>query len=217
MRWGTVVFLGVVVAVAATAIAIGASSNSSKNVVLCAAKKGGDLTLAGGKGKCGKGEKKLSIAKQGPVGPVGPQGVVGPAGATEVAEGPNFVKPATTACAVDTGSYCVTETGLCWSNANAGGGLAPVSYRKDSDGFVHIEGAYENTETQGACGGNETRPVFYLPQGFRPAGGVQRFAVANCTGYKTSLIVIAANGLVSAGSEFTNCLDLSGIVFHGDA
>jgi hypothetical protein len=132
-------------------------------------------------------------------------------------EAPNFVKPATTACAVNTGAFCVTETGLCWDNANAGGGLAPVAYRKDSDGFVHLEGASVNTEPQGACGGGETRPVFYLPQGFRPVGGTQRFAAANCTGYESSLITVASNGLVSAGSQTTDCLDLSGIVFHGDA
>ncbi|MGE0066733.1 MAG: hypothetical protein AB7T48_05195 [Solirubrobacterales bacterium] len=214
-----VLLLAAIVAVGIAAYAVGAGKSSS-DVILCAAKKGGDLTLADGKGKCGKDEKKLTIAKQGPVGPVGPvgpQGAVGPPGSSPLPEGPRFVAPATTACAINTGSFCVTETGLCWNNANAGGGLAPVAYRKDSDGFVHIEGAYENTESQGACGGGETRPVFYLPQGFRPAGGAQRFRVSNCAGYGGGLIVVATNGLVSAGSETTNCLALSGIVFHGDA
>lgn len=215
----TVLFLAAIVVVGVAAYAVGAGKSSS-DMILCAAKKGGDLTLADSKGKCGKGEKKLTIAKQGPVGPigpVGPQGAVGPSGTSAVPEGPHFVAPATTACAINTGSFCVTETGLCWDNANAGGGLAPVAYRKDFDGFVHIEGAYENTNSQGACGGDETRPVFYLPQGFRPVGGAQRFKVSNCTGYDSGLIVVATNGLVSAGSETTNCLALSGIVFDGDA
>jgi hypothetical protein len=212
----TVLFLAAIVAVGVAAYAIGAGKSSS-DVILCAAKKDGNVTLAGNKGRCPKGEKKLTIAKQGPAGPVGPQGAVGPPGTSVAPEGPRFVAPATTACAVNTGSFCVTETGLCWNNANAGGGLAPVTYRKDSDGFVHIEGAYENTNSQGACGGDETRPVFYLPQGFRPVGGAQRFRVSNCTGYGSGLVIVATNGLVSAASETTTCQALSGIVFHGDA
>lgn len=207
--------MGLVIAIAVAAFAVGAGSKSSKDVVLCAAKKGGDLTLAS-KGKCAKGEKKLTIAKQGPAGPVGPQGVPGPSGAPPL-EAPHLVGPAIVACAVNTGSFCVTETGLCWNMGNAGGGLAPVSFRKDSNGFVHLEGAFTNFNPEGACGGSETRPVFYLPQGFHPGGGTHRFAVADCSGYKSSLIVIAANGQVSSGSENTNCLDLSGIVFHADA
>jgi hypothetical protein len=213
MRWGKIAFLGLVIAVGLTAYAVGAGSNSSKNVVLCAAKKGGDLTLAQN-GNCLKSEKKLSIAKQGPQGAVGPQGAPGTPGASGALEAPHFVSAATTACAVQTGSFCVTETGLCWENANAGGGLAPVSFRKDSNGFVHLEGAFTNLNGQGACGGDETRPVFYLPQGFRPVGGSQRFIAPRCTGYETGLIVIATNGLVS---EAGGCLDSSGIVFHGDS
>ncbi len=213
MRWGKIAFLGLVIAVALTAYAVGAGSGSSKTVVLCAAKKDGDVTFTGN-GKCPKGEKKLSIAKQGPQGTVGPQGLTGPAGPPPALEAPHFVSAATTACAAQTGSYCVTETGLCWDNANAGGGLAPVSFRKDSNGFVHLEGAFTNTNGQGACGGDETRPVFYLPQGFRPVGGAQRFIAARCTGYETGLIVIATNGLVS---EAGGCLDASSIVFHGDS
>ncbi|HZO06671.1 MAG TPA: hypothetical protein VFB52_09800 [Solirubrobacterales bacterium] len=208
--------MGLVIAIAVAAFAVGAGSKSSKDVVICAAKKGGDLTLAD-KGKCAKGEKKLTIAKQGPAGAVGPQGAPGPSGAPPALEAPHLVGPAIVACAVNTGTFCVTETGLCWNMGNAGGGLAPVSFRKDSDGFVHLEGAFTNFNPEGACGGGETRPVFYLPQGFRPVGGTQRFTVANCTGSKSSLVMIATNGLVSAGSEITNCMDLSGIVFHGDA
>ncbi len=224
MNWGKVLLLALIATAGLTAYAIGAS-NASENVVLCASKKGGALSLAA-KGGCAKGQKKLTIAKQGPVGPTGPAGPAGSAGpqgpagvagadaAAPTLEPPHFVAPATTACAVQTGSFCVTETGLCWDNGNTGGGTAPVSFRKDADGFVHIEGSFTNFETQGACGGNETRPVFYLPQGFRPGEGTHRFAVADCSGYTSSLIVIETNGLVSAGSEHTACFDLSGIVFH---
>lgn len=47
--------------------------------MLCAEKKGGDLSVAGGKGKCAKRERKLTVAKEGPVGAVGPQGAPGAA------------------------------------------------------------------------------------------------------------------------------------------
>jgi len=63
MRWGKVAFLGLIIAVGLTAYAVGAGSNSSKTIVFCAAKKSGDVTLAGN-GKCGKGEKKVAVAKQ---------------------------------------------------------------------------------------------------------------------------------------------------------
>jgi len=207
--------LGLLIAVGLSAYAIGAGG-SSKNLVLCASKKSGDLSLATAKGKCAKGEKKLTIAKEGPTGPTGATGPQGPPGTSVPApDAPRFVAPATTACAIQTSSFCVTESGLCWDNGNTGGGSAPVSFRKDSDGFVHIEGSFTNFETQGTCGGGETRPVFYLPQGFRP-GGTQRFAVATCGHYTSSLIVVEPNGLLSAGSEIGNCFDLS-IVFHADA
>jgi hypothetical protein len=214
MRWGKIAFLGLIIAVGLTAYAVGAGSGSSKTVVFCAAKKDGDVSFAGS-GKCAKGEKKIAIAKQGPPGAVGPQGLVGPAGTSPALEAAHFVSPAIVACAVQTGSYCVTENGQCWDNANAGGGLAPVSFRKDSNGFVHLEGAFTNLNTSGACGSDETRPVFYLPQGFRPAGGSERFTAPKCTGSTaTGLIVIETNGLVSEAGE---CLDASGIVFHGDS
>ena len=216
MRLGKMVFIGLIVAVALTAFAVGAGKNSSKTVVLCAAKKGGDLTLAD-KGKCGKGEKKVSIAKQGPAGPVGPQGAVGPAGSAPPLAAARLVAPATTACAVNTGAFCVTESGVCYNMGNAGGGTVPVSFRKDSDGFVHLEGAFTNFNPEGACGGTGLAPVFYLPSGFKPAAGTQRFIVAPCAGDGSGLITVAPTGLVQMKWVNGWCLDLSGIVFHADA
>lgn len=230
MSWGKVLFLGVVVAVALSGYAIGAGSQSSNTVVLCAAKKSGAVTLGNG-GKCGKGEKKISIAKEGPrgltgpvgaVGPPGPEGKQGPPGTPPPLEAVHFVSPANTACAIQTGSFCVTESGLCYDMANAGNGQEPVSFRKDSDGYVHLEGAYVNTNGQGACG-SELRPVFFLPQGFRPSGGSLRFPAAPCSGqsfeaeYGNGFITILPNGKVAGGSTSTGCLTFDGVVFHGDA
>lgn len=218
MSWKFTALVAVAI-IAIAGIAVAAKSGS-KNLVLCATKKGGDLSLATAKGKCNKGEKKLTVAKEGPIGPAGPQGAVGPqgpdgpAGATGTPETPHLVAPKTTACAVTTGAFCVTESGLCWNNENAGGGLTPVAYSKDSGGYVHLEGAYVNTNPQGACGGIPTWPVFYLPQGFKPAGGTQRFSVARCTGTELAYVTIDTDGRVGAGG---NCVDLSGIVFHAGA
>jgi hypothetical protein len=80
MPWGKVVVLGLVIAAALTAYAVGAGSQPSNTVVLCAAKKSGAVTLAGN-GKCGKGKKKVSIAKEGPAGPAGSPGPKGEPGA----------------------------------------------------------------------------------------------------------------------------------------
>ncbi len=79
MRWGKVLILGLVIAAALTAYAVGANSQSSNTVVLCAAKKSGAVTLAAG-GKCGKGKKRVAIAKEGPAGPPGSPGAKGDPG-----------------------------------------------------------------------------------------------------------------------------------------
>jgi len=82
MRWGLGFALAAVAVVAIGAYAIGAGE-SSKDLILCANKKSGDLALASGKGKCAKGEKKLTVAKEGPVGPRGATGEPGPKGAPD--------------------------------------------------------------------------------------------------------------------------------------
>src|SRR4051812_19632466 len=69
MSWKIVVLVAAAMMVAA--VAFGASGGSS-GVTLCAGK-GGDLSL-GKKGKCSKGDKKLTIAKQGPKGEPGKDG-----------------------------------------------------------------------------------------------------------------------------------------------
>jgi hypothetical protein len=207
------------IAVGLTAYAIGAGG-SSKNLVLCAGKKSGALSLATAKGKCAKGEKKLTIAKEGPVGPVGatgPQGVPGAPGGTGGIEARHLVSPKTTTCAVDVGSFCVTENETCWDDENAGPPFAPVSFRKDTDGFVHLEGAYQNNSGQGACGEIDTWPVFYLPNGFRPALGTLKFLALNCAdagAVEPTWVKIEPNGRVGA---YDGCVDFDGIVFHADA
>lgn len=225
MHWGKIAFLGLVIAVALTAFAVGAGKRSFDTVVLCAAKKSGQLTLADD-GKCGKGERKVTVARggrrvtppvpSGPSGPPGPQGSAGAPATSPPLEERHLVSPANVNCETQPGSFCVTQSGFCFNMGNAGDGQAPVSYRKDSDGFVHLEGAFDNFNSEGACG-LEARPVFYLPPGFRPAGGSLRFPVAQCSGDESGFIGIATNGRISDEAFSGNCLTLNGVVFHGAA
>ena len=204
MSWKKVGVLGLVIAVALTAYAAGAGSKSSLVVVLCASKQDRDVTLAKA-GKCSKGAKSVTVGKSGPAGSVGlpgPAGAPGAPSATLAVEPPHLVTNAVVACAANPGSFCVTQSGLCYRMGNFEPGQALASYRRDPAGFVHLTGAVRNFEPQGACGSSESNPVFYLPPGFRPSGGTQRFTAPLCTGLEGSAIVIvAASGLVSSTSN----------------
>lgn len=211
MSWQKVGVLGAVIAVALTAYAVGAGSNSSKPVVLCAAKKGGDLALAS-HGKCGKKEKRLTIAQQGPAGAPGAPGAPGTT-TTLSTEPAHPVTPSTNACATQPGSFCNTDPSTCWDMGNAVG-LALTAYRKDSAGFVHLTGSVQNTAGGGACG--SMKDLFYLPPGFRVGGGAQQFAVPNCSGENFARLTVAADGLVSVTFGGEDCWSLDGVTFHAD-
>jgi hypothetical protein len=72
---------------------------------------------------------------------------------------------------------------------NKGGGAAPVSYRKDAYGQVHLQGA--------ATGGaTPTSPIFTLPAGYRPANN--RIFMTGAQGGGTTMIQVSSNGVVTA-------------------
>jgi hypothetical protein len=214
MSWKIVVLAAAAMTVAA--IAFGASGGSG-GVTLCAGK-GGDLSL-GKHGKCAKHEKKITIAKRGPQGEQGVQGPPGKDGTPEdlAPEAVHLVSVATgdfqnDDCISTPGSFCGNDSGNCGTWQNVGDPNMPVGYRKDSGGWVHLQGT-ALLDFQGACGGTPSPPgVFNLPAGYRPAGGAS-FAAPNCySAGDNGVITISANGLVqSAGG---GCTSLDGVVFH---
>lgn len=220
MSWGKTAFLGLLIAVGLTAYAIGAGG-SSKNLVLCAGKKSGALSLATHKGKCAKGEKKLTIAKEGPV---GPQGAVGPAGsaANVVPEAIHFVvSPGSPACQSQPGTFC-KPTGLSGEFENfvdvAGGDAERVGYYKDPSGRVHLSGTTGWFSSGGSPGGFEPEGPFYLPAGYRPAHTLY-FEVPSSKSYSSQELAesreiqIRSNGLVYAPGSF-NAFSLDGVSFR---
>lgn len=228
MRLGLGIGVAAVVAVGVAAYAVGAPK-SSQNVVLCAAKKSGDLALASGKGKCGKGEKKLTIAKQGPAGaagaagaqgPAGPQGAPGSGGAAAV-EPVTYVKsPATTACQAQPGTFCApSNLSGQWENFKDTFGTRDdyerTGFYKDGEGFVHLVGVACWISSGGLSGGFVPEGPFYLPPGYRPAR-TEMFVVPAGHGEGehfggTEAVEIRADGLVWTEG---NLISLSPIVFR---
>jgi hypothetical protein len=216
MSWKIVVLLAAAMMV--VGVAFGASGGPG-GVTLCAGK-GGDLSL-GKKGKCSNGEKKLTIAKQGPQGEQGPKGDQGAPGkdgtpADLAPEAVQLVRVATGsdngACVNDPGRFCGTQSGLCGTWQNYGDPNLLTGYRKDSGGWVHLQGT-TLVDFQGACGGVPAPPgIFYLPTGYRPPAKA-RFTVPDCNGNanQDEVVTIGANGLVEASY---GCMSLDGVQFH---
>ncbi len=205
MSW-RLTFLVAVAIVAIAGVAIAAQGGGSKNVVLCAAKKGGGLRLAS-KGRCSKGESKLTIAKQGPrgePGATGPQGASGSDAAVQ-AEPVRAVAPVSGSCEASPGAFCGNQ-GLNWSNAEPF--FESVGFWKDPGEVVHLQGT-----AQGSPGplGND---IFILPAGYRPAAQRQ-FVIPTCLG-DFVLLEIEAGGAVHlpalASSE--PCVSLDGVNFR---
>lgn len=213
MSWKVVVLVTAAMLVGGVAIA---AQSGSENVTLCSGK-GGDLSL-GKKGKCPKGEKKLTIAKQGPQ---GEQGVQGPPGAdgtpadlapepvrlVETATGPNNGD-----CVSTPGRFCGNPSGICGTWKNYGNPNLPTGYRKDSGGWVHLQGTTIR-DNQGACGSTPAPPgIFYLPAGYRPAA-TARFTVPDCESNVNDdgVVTVGADGLVEGDG---GCISLDGVVFH---
>ena len=220
MGWKVVVLLAAAMMV--VGVAFGASGGSG-GVTLCAGK-GGDLSL-GKKGKCSKGEKKVTIAKRGPQGPQGPQGKQGVQGAPGKDGTPEDLAPEAVHlvsvatgdfqnddCVNAPGSFCGNSSQHCGTWVNYGDPNVAVGFRKDSGGWVHLQGT-ALLDFQGACGGAPSPPgLFYLPTGYRPTGDVA-FAAPNCFAVGTDgVITISADGLVKDAGE--GCASLDGVEFH---
>lgn len=204
MSW-RLTFLAAVAIVAIASVAIAAQGGGSKNVVLCAAKKGGDLRLAS-KGKCGKGERKLTISKQGPKGEpgaAGPQGAPGSDAAVQ-AEPVRAVAPVSGNCVTSPGTFCGSG-GLDWSNAEPF--FESVGFWKDPGDVVHLEGTAEGSP------GALDNDVFILPTGYRPAAQRQ-FLIPTCSG-TFLLLEIEPDGAVHLPSAPDGpCISLDGVNFR---
>jgi hypothetical protein len=212
--------LAVVIAISLAAFAIGKGAGSATNVVLCANKQGGDLALAS-HGKCEKGSKSLKIAKRGPTGPAGSAGAQGPAGqdgqngkdgsdASVQPEPPHVVGATTTACATQLGSFC--DVGGCGRWTSPDPPALSLTYSKDAEGFVHLEGGVQAFNGGGACA-DTRRNMFYLPPGYRPAGTLH-FESTYCDGSTTALVTVDSAGLVQGPRTVVPCMDLSGETFR---
>lgn len=200
-RWTALALLVAVAIVAVAGYAIGAGKGA-KDLVLCATKNGGDLSLATAKGKCGKGEKKLTVAKEGPVGPAGPQGA--PGSAANVASEPvTYVTgPANDKCFEKPGTFCESESGYStWFNKDeTGAAYGKVGFYKDAAGVVHLTGVADS-DVGGVVYGFQPEGPFYLPPGYRPSV-VRMFTVPSQTTpeeeFSDSItIVIRPNGAVA--------------------
>jgi hypothetical protein len=203
------IFLALVLVVAAAAIAFAAKGGGSKNVVICAEKSDGALSLAS-KGKCGKGEKKLTIAKQGLQGPAGTPGSPGAAGTTA------SIQPEAVHLVTETGSdvpaaYCEEHPGVfCWEsplnwvNTNSVAEDAHVGFQKDAAGYIHLQGGASVTGGSGA----EPKAIFFLPPGYRPLDGTRTFSNPCTSGGEP--IEIKTSGAVDAKA----CAYLDGVSFH---
>lgn len=203
MSW-RLTFLAAVAIVAVAGIAI-AAQGGSKNVVLCAAKKGGSLRLAS-KGKCAKGERKLTIAKKGPRGAVGAPGAQGPPGTTASIqpEAVRLVGPVSDDCTSTPGTFCGSE-GLDWGNR--GSVYASVGFWKDATGEVHLQGTAQGSP--GALGND----IFVLPAGYRPVG-MRQFMITNCAGDPVELQLEASGYVHVPGLPPDHCASLDGISFR---
>ena len=206
MGWRVALLVAVAISFAGIAYAAGRAGSS--DVTLCAAKKGGELTLAS-KGKCGKGERKLTIAKQGVPGPKGDQGEPG-AAANVAPEAPHIVGATNEQCAQNAGTFCGTPGCIgAWQASPS----RPVSYQKDAGGFVHLRGA-ASFATGGICSSTTggTAVAFYLPPGYRPTDQTREFPAVHCSG-DVRPVTILTDGTVRPDPSST-CTTFDGIVFH---
>jgi hypothetical protein len=202
------IFLAAVAVVAIAGVAMSAGRGGSDEVTLCAAKQDGALALAT-KGKCGKGEKKLTIAKLGPPGLAGATGSPGAPGTTASIQ-PEAVRLVTTLGSEVPAVYCEEHPGVfCWEGPlnwiNKGAGDAPVGFQKDAAGYVHLQGSAAVT------GGSGPEPIaiFFLPPGYRPTDGAHIFSAPTCgVGGEVS---VTTSGAVETPAS---CISLDGISFH---
>lgn len=215
-----------VAALAALAIVTVANGRGSGTVTLCAAGDVGALTVATN-GKCGSGTRKIAVAKQGPRGGAGAPGPTGPTGAPGAdasaavlaPEPVQFVRPvgASETCATDLGSFCAYSA---IKFDNEGGAFAKVGYRKDSSGFVHLQGVADWACNNGCNGAFYGDTIFYLPAGYAPTGGKREFAIGRCVSEEEETgnvrtVLITTDGAVTLSSAGCGVADsLDGISFY---
>jgi hypothetical protein len=218
-RWTALILLVGVAVVAIAGYAIGADK-SSKDLVLCATKNGGNLSLATAKGKCAKGEKKLTVAKEGPVGPVGAPGAAGTT-ASLAPEAIHYVTgTGSDTCFEHPGTFCDSTGGSSeWGNfSGSDPSYGNVGYFKDAAGFVHLTGVASDDSSGGGPGGFAALGPFYLPAGYRPSV-IEVFtvpAVTSGTGTTfnaAAIIKVEPSGAVVSPSN-TDIIGLSGIAFR---
>lgn len=85
---------------------------------------------------------------------------------------------------------------------SAAGGLPPISFYKDREGIVHLEGS--------AVASGATNLMFTLPEGYRPDGQLYFAAVGNAGAL--TWVGISATGNVLSGD--TSLVHLDGITFR---
>lgn len=206
MSWKLTFVVAVsIVAVAGVAVA---ASGGSKSVTLCAAKGDGALSLADAK-KCGKGEKKLTIAKQGPQGVAGAPGAPGSPGTTASIqpEAVQAVAPYSgTSCSAKPGTFC--SGGPEWTNY--GPPTAAVGFWKDAAGEVHLRGTIDSTGGAGVI----PNDFFYLPVGFRPVGD-RLYTLPNHCEADPVKVEIQSSGVVRVPTFAPNtCVSFDGVSFR---
>ncbi|HZO05060.1 MAG TPA: hypothetical protein VFB52_01620 [Solirubrobacterales bacterium] len=205
MSW-KLTFLAAVAIVAIAGVAVAATGGGSKDVTICAQKKGGGLSLAPKSGKCGKDAKKLVIAKEGPAGPAGAPGAAGTTASIQP-EAVRFVTPPTAnGCEANPGSFCgvTSEGGAKWHDWEDWGS---VGFQKDAAGYVHLQGG----TAFGGSGQTDSR-IFFLPPGYRPSAKTQ-VAATECDGTPIS-VFIGTNGEVLPHPVNFLCVILDGISFR---
>lgn len=126
------------------------------------------------------------------------------------------VGPGNLQCQTETGRFCANPNqGLCvnWRNwsPDSGAGFPPAGFYKDPAGVVHLRGRVIDATSGGAGCQGLPSGVFYLPTGYRPAGGTEEFAVADCSTGITTMAVKTDGEVTRTGSS---CFTLSGVTFR---
>lgn len=192
--------------VAFVAIAPAADKGTSR-VTLCASKKGGELSAPRSR-RCGRDERKLTVSRRGARGPVGAPGPVGDRGPRgEPGHVPSL--SATPFRQVgEPGPDCAATLVFC-SNENGYWSIrtAPVGYRVDPSGVIHLQG-FAGVERTGA-GGSPPRTIFVLPEGARPQQELTFATVSSSSQYVR--VFIGTDGTVDASNG--DYVTLGGISF----
>jgi hypothetical protein len=177
-------------------------------------KKTGELSLASN-GKCDKGEKKLTIAKQGPAGVPGPQGSVGPAGSAPMPEAVHYVTgPANDQCFEAVGTFCRnTGSSIGWENL---AGYGDAGFYRDPSGAVPLVGVVNYGSSGGGSGGFVPEGPFYLPAGYRPSSAEVFLAPKSPGGgfTTTAPVEIKPSGVIVISAATNYAFGLGGITFR---